>query len=133
MQSEAWRRPSWLGRLLRFGVTGMIATGIHVLVAVTLIAWLRTPPYIANPIAFVAATAFSYATNTVWSFASRMSRRTLHRYVCVAVFGLLATTAIAAAAEAASLDYRIGIALVIALVTPTTFVLHSAWTYRSIG
>ena len=133
MQSEAWRRPSWLGRLLRFVVTGMIATGIHVLVAVTLIAWLRTPPYIANPIAFVAATAFSYATNTVWSFASRMSRRTLHRYVCVAVFGLLATTAIAAAAEAASLDYRIGIALVIALVTPTTFVLHSAWTYRSIG
>jgi putative flippase GtrA len=133
MQSEAWQRPSWLGRLLRFGVTGLIATGIHVLVAMTLIAWLLTPPYIANPIAFVAATVFSYATNTVWSFASRMSRRTLHRYVCVAVFGLLATAAIAAAAEVAGLDYRIGIALVIALVTPTTFALHSAWTYRSIG
>lgn len=133
MQSDAWRRSSWLGRLLRFGVTGLIATGIHVLVAVTLITWLRTPPYIANPIAFIAATAFSYATNTVWSFASRMSRRTLHRYVCVAVFSLLATTAIAAVAEVAGLDYRFGIALVIALVTPTTFALHSAWTYRSIA
>jgi len=131
VQSEVWRRLPWLGRLLRFGVTGLIATGIHVLVAVTLIARLHTLPYIANPIAFVTATAFSYAMNTMWSFASRMDRRTLRRYVCVAVFGCLATTAIAAAAEIAGLDYRLGIALVIALVTPTTFVLHNAWTYRS--
>jgi putative flippase GtrA len=131
MQSEAWRRPPWLGRLLRFGVNGLIATGIHVVVAVTLIAWLHTFPYVANSIAFLTATGFSYAANTLWSFSSRMHQRTLLRYACVAALGLLATTAIAAAAEAAELDYRIGIALVITLVTPSTFALHSLWTYRS--
>jgi putative flippase GtrA len=132
VQSEVWRRLPWLGRLLRFGVTGLIATGIHVLVAVTLIAWLRTPPYIANPIAFVTATAFSYATNTLWSFSSRMNHRTLRRYACVSVFGCAATAAVAGAAEAAGLDYRIGILLVIALVTPLTFGLHNRWTYRAV-
>jgi putative flippase GtrA len=132
MQSEAWRRPSWLRRLLRFGVTGLIATGIHVLVAMTLIAWLRTPPYIANPIAFVTATAFSYATNTLWSFSSRMNHRTLRRYAFASAFGCVATGAVAGAAEAAGLDYRTGILLVIALVTPVTFGLHSRWTYRAV-
>lgn len=132
MQSEVWRRLPWLGRLLRFGVTGLIATGIHVLVAVTLIARLHTLPYIANPIAFVTATAFSYAANTLWSFSSRMNHRTLRRYACVSAFGCAATAAVAGAAEAAGLDYRTGILLVIALVTPVTFGLHSRWTYRAV-
>ena len=132
MQSEVWRRLPWLGRLLRFGVTGLIATGIHVLVAVTLIARLHTLPYIANPIAFVTATGFSYAANTLWSFSSRMNHRTLPRYACVSVFGCVATAAVAGAAEAAGLDYRTGILLVIAVVTPLTFGLHSRWTYRAV-
>ena len=118
-------------RLIRFGVTGLIATGIHVVVAMALIAWLHVFPYVANPIAFLTATGFSYAVNTLWSFSSRMDQRTLRRYACVALFGFIATTAIAAVAEAARLDYRIGILLVIALVTPATFALHSLWTYRS--
>lgn len=133
MRHETRVQSHWFTRLLRFGVTGVIATGIHVVVAATLIVGLRVLPYMANPVAFLVATAFSYAINTMWSFASRMDRHTVRRYVCVAAFGLLATTAIAAAAEAAELDYRIGIALVIALVTPSTFVLHSVWTYRSAG
>jgi putative flippase GtrA len=116
---------------MRFGITGLIATGIHVAVAVALIAWLHMPPYVANPIAFLTATGFSYAANTLWSFSSRMDHRTLRRYACVALFGFIATTAIAAAAEAAHLDYRVGILLVIALVTPATFALHNLWTYRS--
>jgi len=103
-----------------------------VLVAVTLIARLHTLPYIANPIAFVTATGFSYAANTLWSFSSRMNHRTLRRYACVSAFGCAATAAVAGAAAAAGLDYRIGILLVIALVTPLTFGLHSRWTYRAV-
>lgn len=118
-------------QLMRFGITGLMATGIHVVVAVTLITRLSMFPYVANPVAFLTATGFSYATNTLWSFSSQMSHRTMLRYACVAVLGCLATVAIAAAAEIAHLDYRLGILLVIALVTPTTFVLHSLWTYRS--
>ncbi|GGY15945.1 hypothetical protein GCM10008098_03830 [Rhodanobacter panaciterrae] len=116
---------------MRFGITGLMATGIHVVIAVTLITRLSMLPYVANPIAFLTATMFSYTTNTLWSFSSRMSHRTLLRYVGISLFGCLATMAIAATAEGAHLDYRIGILLVIALVTPITFALHSLWTYRS--
>ena len=38
--------------------------------------------------------------------------------------------AVAAAAEWAHWDYRLGILLVIVVVTPVTFTLHSLWTYR---
>lgn len=120
-----------LRRLARFGTTGVLATGIHVLVAVTLITRLGVLPYLANSIAFLAATGFSYATNTLWSFSSRISRQTLWRYAGVSALGCLATMAIAASAERAHWDYRVGIALVIAIVTPITFGLHSLWTYRS--
>jgi putative flippase GtrA len=118
-------------RLVRFGATGLLTTCIHAAVAVTLIASLDIAPYIANAIAFLTATGFSYATNTLWSFSSQMSHRTLLRYACVATLGCLATMAVAAIAESAHLDYRLGILLVIALVTPITFALHSLWTYRS--
>lgn len=119
-------------RLLRFGTTGMLATAVHVVVAASLITQFAVLPYLANATAFLAATVFSYTLNTRWSFGSRMSHRTLWRYATVSVFGCLATMAVAAAADKAHWDYRIGIALVIVLVTPITFVLHSAWTYRGI-
>lgn len=109
----------------------MMTTGIHVAIAATLIARMGLAPHIANPLACLAATGFSYATNTLWSFSSRASHRTLLRYVFVAALGCFATVAIAGAAEAAHLDYHIGILLVIVLVTPATFALHNLWTHRS--
>jgi putative flippase GtrA len=123
--------PPWLRRLLKFGVTGVAATAIHVVVAMLLITQMAVPPYIANPIAFVVATCFSYAANTLWSFASRMSHRTLWRYIGASGLSCLATAAISAAAQAAHLDYRIGIALVVVLIAPMNFTMHSLWTYRS--
>jgi putative flippase GtrA len=126
------QRPAlpWLQRLLRFGITGVAATAIHVAVAMLLITRLAVAPYIANPIAFVIATCFAYTANTLWSFATRMSHRTLWRYLSVSALSCLATAAVSAMAEAAHLDYRIGIALVVLIVTPVNFTLHSLWTYR---
>lgn len=109
----------------------MLATAIHVAIAMLLITRLALAPYIANPIAFVVATCFAYTTNTLWSFASQMSHRTLWRYVGVSALGCLATAVVSALADAAHLDYRIGIALVIVVVTPMNFTMHSLWTYRS--
>lgn len=117
-------------RLLRFGATGVFATGIHIATATALITQAGAAPYIANPIAFLVATVASYVINTHWSFSQRMDHRTLMRYGCVAVMGCLGSTAISAVAEMARLDFRLGIALVIVLVTPATFMLHNMWTYR---
>lgn len=130
LPAKNWPIPAWLGRLSRFGLTGLAATAIHVAVAVSLITQLNVLPYVANPIAFLSATCFSYITNTLWSFSSQISHRTLWLYTGVSALSCLATAAISAAAQAAQLDYRIGILLVIAIVTPVNFALHSLWTYR---
>ncbi len=130
MPSKRWPKPPRLQRLFRFAVTGALATALHVGVATLLITKVGALPYVANSLAFLVATGFSYATNTAWSFASRMNHRTLWRYASVSAFGCLATAAIAAAADAAHLGYRFGILLVIVIVTPINFTLHSLWTYR---
>lgn len=121
----------FFSRLVRFGATGLLATCIHATAAMTLIVSLDFAPYAANAIAFLTATGFSYAANTLWSFSRPMSHRTLLRYACVATLGCFATMGVATIAESAHLDYRLGILMVIALVTPVTFALHSLWTYRS--
>lgn len=130
MQFDRYPVGAGLRRLSKFGVTGVVATVIHVVVAMVVITKLAVAPYIANPIAFLIATGFSYAANTLWSFSSQMSHRTLWRYLGVSAFACLATAAISAAAESAQLDFRAGIVLVIVIVTPMNFALHSLWTYR---
>lgn len=133
MYFEFTRYRRHLPRLVRFGTTGVLATAIHVAVATTLIAGFGWPPYVGNAIAFLLATTASYFINTQWSFESCLSERTLRRYVVVATLGCLLTVAISATAQVAGIDYRFGILLVIALVTPITFLLHNQWTYRSVA
>ena len=87
-------------------------------------------PWLANGIAFVVATLFSFTINTTWSFSSRPSRRLLVRFVLVATVGLGITVAVSGTAQYFGLHYLYGIALVVCAVPPITFLLHKYWTYR---
>ena len=78
-------------RLVRFGVSGVIATGVHVAIATPLALGLGVSPVLANGVAFVCATVFSYLLNALWSFSAKPDRHNFLRFVCVAVFGLLLT------------------------------------------
>lgn len=118
-----------LVRLIKFGIAGLLATGIHVFVAYLLIEARSFPPVAANGVAFGAATVTSYLLNTSWAFRHRISPRTMARFWIVSTAGLCGTMAISAAADAMGFHYFVGIALVVALVPPMTFALHSAWTY----
>ena len=119
-------------RLGRYGITGLLGTCIHVVIAVALIQEIHTTAYLANAIAFCVATGFSYLVNTRWSFTSQVNHQTLRRYMSVATLGCFLTVLISASAEYLQLDYLIGILLVILIVTPITFLLHKHWTYHSI-
>lgn len=119
-----------LGRFGRFAITGLGATGVHVVVALTLInLWLTSPP-IANGIAFCIATAFSYVANTRWSFNARLHSKTLARFIIVSLVGLCLSMSLALIAEQAGWPPLGGIALVVCIVPGVSFVLHSQWTYR---
>ena len=115
----------------RFAISGLLATGVHVLVATGIILFLLPMPSLANGVAFVVATIFSFTVNTTWSFSSRPSRRLLVRFVLVAIVGLAITVAVSGTAQYFGLHYLYGIALVVCTVPPITFLLHKFWTYRS--
>jgi putative flippase GtrA len=114
----------------RFAATGLISTGIHVLVAAAFVNLIAPMPAIANGCAFIVATVFSYLANTLWSFSTRLHGRNLLRFVTVAVAGCLLAMAISGTAEMLGWHYLVGIALVVCILPPVTFVAHNRWTYR---
>ncbi|MCC5835396.1 MAG: GtrA family protein [Opitutales bacterium] len=124
MNSEA------LGRFLRFCITGVANTLIHVGVVVLLVEAFTAFPPLANVVAFSIATLFSYVVNTLWSFRSRPSRRSLFRFWIVCLLCLLLAFGISWVIEALGFHYLVGVFSVIAVTVPVGFGLHQCWTYR---
>ena len=119
-----------LKKAQRFAVSGVLVTGLHVLIADTMIRVFAAHPSTANGIAFLCATAFSYALNTLWSFSSTIRAQNLIRFLLVSAFGCVLAMAVSGVAEFYGMHYWIGILGVVAVVPPMTFLLHTNWTYR---
>lgn len=117
-------------RLARFGLSGLCSTALHVLVASAMVALADATQVIANAVAFVCATVFSYLANTLWSFSSTVHSRNLVRYLTVALVGFAETTGLARAAELLDVPRGWTIVAIALLIPPTMFVLHRVWTYR---
>jgi putative flippase GtrA len=122
--------PAFTKQALRFAVTGVLITGLHVLIAVTLVQTLLPNPTFAYGVAFAAATVFSYLINTTWSFSSSLHGRNLFRFCVVSIIGIFLSMAVSGATQHYGLHYGYGIAFVVCIVPPVTFLLHNFWTYR---
>lgn len=120
----------FLTRALRFGVTGVFVTGVHVVVASLWIHWIHALPAIANGVAFLVATLVGLAINTRWSFGVRLSRHVAVRYSLVAVVGLCVSMALSHAVYLAGMSYGVGIAVVVVVMPGLNFLMHHYWTYR---
>lgn len=114
----------------RFGFSGLLVTGIHAIVASLLITTVMPNPALANGIAFLTSTVFSYTINALWTFSSPLHGRNLVRFLQVSVLGFMIAVTVSGAAEHYGLHYWYGIALVICTVPPITFLLHNFWTFR---
>ena len=119
-----------LRRASRFGVTGVLTTLVHIMVAVVMVNGLAATSVQANGTAFVVATVFSYVVNTLWSFSSSLHGRNLLKYCVVAGVGFLVAVSVSKMAELAGLSYLWGTAFVVMTVPPVNFVMHHFWTYR---
>ncbi|QYY30840.1 GtrA family protein [Cupriavidus pinatubonensis] len=123
------RRRRFTG-LVRFGVAGVIATGVHVATATSLIYLLNASQVEANGVAFAIANVSSYFLNTLWSFSQTPRRDNFLRFFCVSILGLGMTLGISWLAERLGTTYWQGLVCVLAAVPPLTYVLHRVWTYR---
>jgi putative flippase GtrA len=121
---------NFVKQVQRFAVSGLLATGLHALVAIGLIESFAISAPLANGIAFLVATVFSYAANTLWSFSSALHGRNLFRFICVSIIGGTLATSVSALVAHYNLHYLVGIGIVAVTVPPVTFLLHRFWTYR---
>lgn len=117
-------------RVFRFGVSGVVATGVHVAIATTLINGFSTSQVTANGVAFVCANVCSYLLNALWSFSAKPGRANFLRFYAVSLLGLALTLAISWLAQTLGLSYWVGLAAILSVVPPLTFVLHRYWTFR---
>lgn len=125
------RRPTPLARkACRFALSGLLVTGLHVIISIAFIKFVLPVPSVANGMAFIVATVFSYLINTLWSFSSPLHGKNLLRFVLVSLVGFFLAVTVAGAAQYYGMPYWYGIGLVACTVPPITFVLHTFWTYR---
>ena len=117
-------------RAWRFGVTGLATTGVYLIVAVTIIKLVTLSQPFATGVAFVAATAFSYLLNTLWTFTQPLHNKNLLRYTLAALVGLCVALIIAGFAQLTGCNYVTGILMVSCAVPPVNFAMHYLWTYR---
>ena len=83
----------------KFTITGLLVTGLHILVAAGFINFVLPMPTLANGVAFVIATVFSYIVNTIWSFSSPLNRINLLRFTLVSLVGLFLAVSVSGAAS----------------------------------
>lgn len=117
-------------RAIRFSLTGLLVTGVHVAVASLWINRVHPLPAVANGVAFVTATVIGLLINTYWSFSGQLDRRTASRYFAVAIVGLLASMVLSHGIYLAGLNYWYGIGLVVVVMPVLNFLMHHHWTYR---
>jgi putative flippase GtrA len=121
--------------VLRFAVSGGLATATHVLVFVLLVEWLAVRPVLAAAPAFMVALFVSYGMNYHWTFsASGLHRVLLPRFVVVALLGLALNLGITyAVVDVAHYWYGYALLMVVLLVPLVTFLLSKFWVFKEQG
>ena len=120
-----------LTRLVRFGIIGVVATSIHVLVVIALMEsnFLSSAP-LANFIAFVCVTTFSYFCNSRWSFKFKTDLASFRRFITVSSVGACVSIGIAVIVESYSAHYLIGVGIIVTIVPIFSYFFHSKWTFK---
>lgn len=118
----------WL-RLSRFAMAGLMATSLHVAVALAGTAQLGLHPGIANGVAFMLANTLSFMLSTVWAFRAEVTLRTWRRFVAVSLAGATISVVMATVVSAAGGDDLLGISLVVATVPMVSYFAHRHYTY----
>lgn len=120
-------------QLIRFGLIGCIAMGVHWLSVVLLVQLWAIPPLIANILGFLLAFQVSYWGHYTWTFgATHLSHKTASfRFFTTACLGFIVSESLyACALYLTPLSYEMSLILVLFLTAGLTFILSKFWAFR---
>lgn len=120
------------GKIVRFGVVGAGATGVHALVFLILTDLIGMPPTPATVPAFLTAFAFSYLLNHSWTFRLEGRHgRYVTRYGVTAVSGVLLNMGLMyASTSVLGWGHHVGLAIVVVVVPLFSLLSNMLWGFR---
>ena len=120
-------------QIAKFTSVGVLATIIHVTVAVFANARLGAPPLSANTIAFVVATVFSLLGNWAWTFEGLSKfRQAAPRFLLLSTFCFCVNqTIVYAMTSLAHLPLAVAMVPVVLTIPPLTFWLSKTRVFTA--
>ena len=122
----------WLGRLVRFGLVGAVATGIQYLILIVLVRESGMWPALASAIGFVASSSGNYLLNYRFTFRSGQPHGpAAAKFVTLAAVGLVINFVLMQVLGAAGVYYLLAQVCATAVVFLWNFLGNSLWTFRA--
>jgi putative flippase GtrA len=118
--------------LIRFGLTGILATITHVMVFVLLVEFIHWRPVFASVPAFAVAVGVSYFLNYRWTFTATGPHRVLlPRFIVVSVTGLCLNLLITYLfVDVWGLWYGLALLAIIIVIPLSTYLLSRFWVFQ---
>jgi len=123
------RIPSKYREFIRFGLVGVVNTGVHAGIVIALMETLAPPAYLANGIAFMFANVMSYCINSRFTFRTPISFKGYRRFLLVSLLSLALTLVITSLGEYLGLHYGFGLMLVIFIVPVLNYLVMKMWAF----
>ena len=120
-------------QLLRFLITGIVSTLIHITTALYLIEHIYLSAMTGNSIAFILSFIFSYLVNKLWTFKeqSMTHKNKLFRYMITTSTGLAFNiVTMSLIVNVLGQSHRIGLLFVVIFWPAINFILAKFWVFR---
>tara|TARA_R110001583_G_scaffold84835_2_gene222772 strand:+ start:2335 stop:2739 length:405 start_codon:yes stop_codon:yes gene_type:complete len=118
-------------QIVRYGFTGVVATGIHMLVAFACLYWWVVNLWLANVLGFISAFVFSYTVQSLLVFKRRLALKNASIFFLVQFSALLVS--ITLADTLTELNNYLRVVVIAFLLPMITFVVHKFWTFSDKG
>lgn len=119
-----------LGRAVRFGFVGLLATLVYACATVLAVEALRLSPIPASIVGVATAAAVSYFGHALYSFSVKPSRFYLWRFLLIAALTLGLNIGVTWLLTAVlGLSYRISVGVVMVLIPVTNYLCNRFWVF----
>ncbi|MCL9775444.1 GtrA family protein [Vibrio methylphosphonaticus] len=114
-------------RIVRFALTGGMATAIHLVVAFSFLHLIRDNVLLANIAGFSLAFIFSYFAQTLIVFKNKVNWGNALRFFMVQFGALLVSQGISELFS--DLNSYVRVVMVVVILPIVTYVIHKVWTF----
>lgn len=121
-----------LAQIVRFGVVGLIAAGIHFTTVVSVVQLTGMKPLLANVFGFMVSFQMSYWGHRKWTFheTETLHREALPKLLCVQLINFAANESLFYVFLSLHLPYPVALLIVLTVLPVFTFISSKWWVFN---